>query len=151
MRVAGTDENLLTQHARLRAVLGALASALASAPEPGAAADWLRAVAASFTELGTRLAAHFEHEEKSGLFASIVEARPEASHACERLRAEHASFLERIGRLSADAAHAVPGGATALGALVVRAQAVIDDLQLHEQTENALVAESLDGSVTAQD
>jgi hypothetical protein len=148
---AGPDETLLVQHSRLRAVLGALAAALAAAPEPGTVADWLRALAASFTELGVRLAAHFEHEERSGLFSSIVEARPEALHTCVRLRAEHASFLERIGELSGEAARGVPSGATALGELVVRAQAVIDDLQRHEQTENALVSESLDGSVAAQD
>jgi hypothetical protein len=145
------EETLLVQHARLRSVLGALAAALAAAPEPGSAADWLRGLTASFTELGARLEAHFLHEERSGLFGSIVEARPEALRTCERLRAEHASFLERIGHLSGEAARAVPSGTMALGELVVRAQSLIDDLQRHEQTENALVSETLDGSMAAQD
>jgi hypothetical protein len=146
-----SGETLLVQHARLRSVLGALAAALAAAPEPGATADWLRGLTASFTELGARLAAHFENEERSGLFSSIIEARPEAFLTCERLRAEHASFLERLGQLAGEASRGVPRGTLALGELVVRAQAVIDDLQRHEQTENALVTDSLDGSVAAQD
>jgi iron-sulfur cluster repair protein YtfE (RIC family) len=146
-----SQETLLDQHSRLRSVLGALAAALVSAPEAGAAADWLRGLAAGFTELGVRLEAHFEHEERSGLFASIVEARPEALHTCVRLRAEHASFLERIGHLTGEAARGVPSGAMALGQMVVQAQSLIDDLQKHEETENALVSETLDGSVAAQD
>jgi hypothetical protein len=148
---ARSEETLLAQHTRLRSVLGALAAALAAAPEPGGAADWLRGLSASFTELGARLDAHFEHEEQSGLFSSIVEARPEALHTCERLKAEHGSFLERLGRLAGEAARGVPGGTMALGELVVSAQSLIDDLQRHEQTENALVTEALDGSLAAQD
>ena len=140
MRIAG--ESVLEQHAALRRLMGEIQLLLGAPAGP----ETSRRLLASLEELLPRLEAHFAHEEDSGLFASIVEKKPEAAHTCAHLAGEHGAFLTRVERLREAA-----GGSASLDELRMPLAALVADLRAHEDVENELVNEALDGSVAAQD
>jgi hemerythrin len=139
MRIAG--ESVLEQHAALRRLMGEVQLLLGAAAGPETTGRLLD----SLEELLPRLEAHFAHEEDSGLFASIVEKKPEAAHTCAHLVGEHGAFLTRVEQLRQAT------GSSSLDELRAPLAALVADLRAHEDVENELVTEALDGSVAAQD
>ena len=139
MRIAG--ESVLEQHAALRRLMGEIQQLLGAPAGP----ETTQRLSVSLEELLPRLEAHFAHEEDSGLFASIVERKPEAAHTCAHLVGEHGAFLTRVEQLR----QAAEG--SSLDELRMPLAALVADLRAHEDVENELVNDALDGSVAAQD
>lgn len=140
MRIA--SESVLEQHAALRRLLGEV-RALVGAP---AGPEATRRLSASLDELLPRLEAHFAHEEEGGLFATIVEKKPEAAHTCARLVGEHGAFLTRVEQL-----RRATEASASLEELREPLTALVADLHAHEDIENELVNDALEGAVAAQD
>jgi hemerythrin len=139
MRIAG--ESVLEQHAALRRLMGEIQLLLGAPAGP----ETTRRLSVGLEELLPRLEAHFAHEEDSGLFASIVEKKPEAAHTCAHLVGEHGAFLTRVEHLRQAT------GSSSLDDLRMPLATLVADLRAHEDVENELVNEALDGSVAAQD
>lgn len=130
----------LAEHRALRALLDEIERASA---DTTAAADEVKP---RLDVLRERLAAHFEHEEHSGLFEQIVEEAPEQAHECEKLCNEHTGLLKQVDDLrGADAAtRGDPAWAQGVRSL-------LNALASHEARENEILTRALDGSVEAQD
>jgi len=147
---AERSESILAQHKQLRVALDELNALLQSAPQIEATAGWLSKLAARLHDLLPVLAAHFEHEERSGLFAEIQAAWPETATTCARLLAEHKALLEGLEGVRVSTA-AGPTAVQTLPELMGRGQALMRTLATHEEAENELLVRVLDGALAAQD
>jgi iron-sulfur cluster repair protein YtfE (RIC family) len=145
-----TPHELLAEHRSLHETLGELESLSAAAPSVGEAPAWLQALGARFESLAPRLQQHFAHEERSGFFADVPAALPTATSATGHLLEEHGELLSRVQALR-DEARLPISGVGSLQALAERTRGFIADLAHHEERENELLLEAVEGETAAQD
>ncbi len=143
-------EEVLEQHKHLRASLEAIEAAMKNSPVAASRPAWIAELHDRFAALRPLLDSHFADEEKTGLFERIEQSWPAAAAACRKLRDEHRTLVERLDALLAKAKD-VSAGKAEFHPLVVDACALMRDLAFHEERENELIFQSLEGGPGAQD
>jgi hypothetical protein len=87
-------------------------------------------------EWQSQLSRHFAAEESSRYFGTLVTDRPELIPRIAELRAEHAAMLDTLELLIR-----LAGAANAATELSARTLRLIEQLDLHERAESALMQE----------
>lgn len=136
--------DVLREHSALRARVATLDAHLAGPLTSTRRAPWMRRLASDLDKLAGRLRLHFRREEKAGLFDDIEAALPECAHACARLRSEHSTLLERLAAVQAELTAPRPT-VRSLQTLRRSVRALLADLAHHEETENALLLDAVEG------
>ena len=142
--------DLLAEHRSLHETLHELESLSASPPSVGEAPAWLQKLGARLEHLAPRLEQHFSHEESSGFFDDVPAALPTATTASRHLLDEHGELLSRVRALR-DETRLPVSGTGSLQALAERLRGWLADLAHHEERENELLLEAIEGETAAQD
>jgi hypothetical protein len=128
---------IVAAHARLRDAITTLGATLRRSS--GGTIDG--AVGRRLLHLRRQLAPHFREEEESGLFDELEEGAPELAAACARLRRDHVEILRRFDRLQIDGRRTMDAAASSAWRRSI--SELLDDLEAHEQRENALLTDAL--------
>jgi hypothetical protein len=143
-------DRALEEHADLRGVLARTGEIVSGYPPKDRELPWLEEVLDDLERLRTTLAAHFEHEESSGMFESIEEEFPAASRECRDLLAEHDVILADLEKIREDGRGMLERQESPRG-FNDRVLELIQVLRDHEARENDLLYLSIDGGPQAQD
>jgi hypothetical protein len=143
-------ESIRSEHGSIRKTLGQIERTVADYPGPGAEPAWLGGIRERLDELHTLLRDHFRYEERSGMFDDIRDHLPATSDECRSLLGDHDRLLRRLEEIRGDAARRSETGASA-GGLGERVLEWIRDLSDHENRENELLLDAIEGGPQAQD
>jgi len=144
------SDRVLDEHAALRKELSRIEGMVSGYPPKDREMAWLGEVVDALDRLQTSLAAHFEHEEASGMFESIEEEFPASSRQCRELLEEHDRILGQLEKIREDGREMLGGGVSPRG-FNDRVLELIESLSQHESQENELLYLSIDGGPQAQD
>lgn len=143
-------DRVLEEHADLRKTLSRTEEIVSGYPPKDREMAWLEEVLADLDRLQASLAAHFDHEESSGMFEDIEEEFPAASRRCRDLLAEHDRMLGDLESMRRDGRGMLEREESPRG-FNDRVLELIQALRDHEAAENDLLYLSIDGGPQAQD
>jgi hypothetical protein len=140
-------EKVLREHEDLRRVLAELRGlADRIVREPGGR-DAPRALLDGVEALRSRLAAHFLHEEESGLPNALADRLPHVADRADMLRGEHFFILEDLQSLVNEAHRSLLVGEE----LGVRARQVLLRIARHEERETSLIQQAFTSDIGGVD
>lgn len=134
------SQRTLEEHQHIHFHLEQLRQTLGQLDAAGDDVEPLRRLAAAVESFKERLQEHFDLEERGGVFQAILDALPDAGPAVHRLGAQHERMIEVLEMARIHAQRGEPCEAGPLKADLAR---FLDEVQLHERDEEALIRRAL--------